>query len=215
MPPNQCPDSVTWQSFLGGELPPADRSAAEAHLAGCWHCRESLIALYDNQAGARVEETAPSSLKRRVTRTPVHWIKSPRAYVPLALAATVVIAVGLSIFVYRNVQSPSAAPPVGGLRRSNGPTNDLALAGPPNGAQLNPGPVDFHWSDAGNSARYELTVTDEKGDIIIQEETLESHLVIDIAKLRLSTQRNYYWSVSARLPDGTNRESGIAGFTLR
>lgn len=196
-------------------MPPADRSVAESHLASCRHCRERLIALYDNEEEARFEETAPSSLTRRVTKAPVHWINSLRPYVPLALAASVVIAVGFSIFVYRNPQSTSETPPLGGMRRSNGPANDLALASPPNGAQLNPGPVEFRWTDAGNSARYEFTVTDEKGDIIVQEKLTASSLVIDIAKLRLSSQRNYYWSVSARLPDGTSRASGIAGFTLR
>lgn len=215
MQSNRCPDSVTWQSFLAGMMPPSDRPAAESHLARCRHCRERLIALYDIEEEARFEEAAPSSLTRRVTKTPVHWINSLRPYVPLALAATVVIAVGFSIFVYRNTPSTSETPPVGGIRRPNGPTNDLALASPPNGAQLNPGPVEFRWTDAGNSVRYEFTVTDEKGDIIVQEKPTASSLVIDIAKLRLSSQRNYYWSVSARLPDGTSRASGIAGFTLR
>lgn len=215
MQSNRCPDSVTWQSFLGRMMPPADRSAAESHLARCRHCRERLIALYDNEEEARFEETAPSSLTRCVTQTPVHWINSLRPYAPLALAATLVIAVGSSIFVYRNTQSTSETPPVGGMRRSNGPTSDLALASPPNGAQLNAGPVEFRWTDAGNSGRYEFTLTDERGDIIVQEKLTASSLVIDIAKLRLSSQRNYYWSVSARLPDGTSRASGIAGFTLR
>jgi len=196
-------------------MSPSDRLAAEFHLAGCRHCRERLIALYDIEAEARFDEAAPSSLKHRVTKTPVHWIHSLRPYVPLALAASLVMAVGLSIFVYWNTQSTSETPRIGGLRRSSGASSDLALASPPNGAQLNASPVEFRWTDAGNGARYELTLTDEKGDIIIQEKPTTTSLVIDIAKLRLSTQGTYYWSVSARLPDGTSRESGIASFSLR
>jgi len=212
---HSCPDSITWQFFLDGTISAEDRPVAESHLARCRHCRERLIALYDNAEEARFQETAPPALTHRVTKAPVHWLHALRPYVPLALAASVVIAVGFSIFVYRDTRSTSKPPQTDDLRRSNGATNDLPLASPPNGAHLHPGPVEFRWTDAGNGARYEFTVTDERGDIIVQEKLTTTSLVIDIAKLQLSSRQHYYWSVSARLPDGASRTSVIAGFTLR
>ena len=219
MQPNNCPDLRVWQSFLAEAMAPAERSAVESHLASCRLCRERLIALYDEAEEAHFEETAPSSLVRRVTKSPVaghiSLINSLRPYVPLALAATVLISVGLSFFVYRNIRSPSEKPSAGGIRRSNGATNELALVSPVSGAELNQGPAEFRWADAGEGARYEFTLTDEKGDIIVQEKLTTRSLAIDTTKLRLTPQRNYYWSVSARLPNGTTRESSIARFTLR
>ena len=219
MHPSNCPDMGAWRSFLTGAIPPPDRAAAESHLARCRLCRERLIALYDEAEEARFAEAAPPAVMRRVTQTPparpTHLIDSLRRYVPLALAATIVIAVGLTIFTYRNMQSPSETPRTGGLRQSNSATNELSLASPLSGAELSAGKVEFRWADAGAGARYEFTLTDEKGDIIVQEKLTENSLAIDTAKLRLSPQHNYYWFVSARLSNGTTRESSIARFTLR
>jgi hypothetical protein len=215
MQSNQCPDSVNRQSFLGGTMSPSDRTAVESHLAACRDCRERLIALYDNENDARFSENPPSSLKRRVTNTSGPSIPFVRRHLPLALAATLVVAIGLSFFALRNIRSTSEAPPVSDTRRSNAPTSGLMLTSPPSGAQLNAGKVEFRWTDASNSGRYEFTLTDEKGDVIAQEKPTTSSLLVDTVKLRLSSQRNYYWSVSAKLPDGTSRESEVGNFTLR
>jgi hypothetical protein len=196
-------------------MPASDRSTVESHLAVCRDCRDRLIALYDNETDARFTENAPASLKRKVTNTPVPSIPFLRRHLPLALAATVVIAVGLSFFVFRNIRSMSQLPPISDTRRSNGQASDLKLTSPPIGAQLNAGQVEFRWTDASNSGRYEFTLTDEKGDVIAQEKPTTTSLVVDTVMLRLSTQRNYYWSVSAKLPDGTRRESEVSSFTLR
>lgn len=211
-----------WQSFLGGALSAEERETAELHLTECRVCRQRVVALHESAVDERNIHRAPGGLKRRVRDLPItrpgliaRALASLRRPAPLAFAATLLIVAGLSIFVYRNRQITSETPRVSDLRRSNGPTSELALASPPNGAQLNPGPVEFRWTDTGNSASYEFTVTDEKGDIVVQEKPTATSLVIDTAKLRLSTQRNYYWSVSARLPNGARRESAIAGFTLR
>ncbi len=211
-----------WQSFLGGTLSTGEREIAASHLTECRACRRRVVALHESAVDERDIHRAPDGLKRRVRDLPItrpgmfaRALASLRRPAPLAFAATVLIVAGLSILVYRNRQLTSETPRVSDLRRSSGPTSELALASPPNGAQLNRGPVEFRWTDAGNSATYQFTLTDDKGDIVVQEKPTATSLVIDTAKLRLSPKRNYYWSVSAILPNGARRESGIAGFTLK
>ena len=218
---SECPDITVWRTFLAGVVPAADRTACEAHLARCRTCRERLIALNDEANEARIQESGPVSLKSRVTQsTPirsssVYFINAWRPYVPLALAATVVLAVGLSIFVYRTKDRNPQNPDGSGIRQSNNATRELALVNPPNGAELNSSKLQFRWSDAGGDARYDFTLTDETGDIIHQEKLTTTSLVLDPATLQLSAQKKYYWSVMARLSDGTSRESVVARFTLR
>ena len=218
---SECPDIMVWLTFLEGVMPGPDRSAAESHLTRCRRCRERLIALYDEANEARVLESAPGSLKSRAIPSSrqlpsaVRLMNVPRPYVPLALAATVVIGVGLSIFVYQKQKSISEKSAVSRLRQSQNATRELALVNPVNGAELSSGKLEFRWSEAGAGARYEFTLTDEKGDIIHQEKLTTNSLVLDSSALRLSAQKKYYWSVIARLADGTSRESGIARFTLR
>jgi hypothetical protein len=218
---SECPGIPVWRTFLAGVMAPADRSAAEGHLARCRFCRDRLVALNDEASEAAVQESAPSALTSRVTRQAPAGMKSRpvinvlRRYAPLALAATIAIAAGLSVFVYWNKQSFPDTPRISNIRQSNGASRELALVNPANGAELSVGKLGFRWSEAGEGARYEFSLTDEKGDIIHQEKVTTNSLVLDSSALRLSTQKKYYWSIVARLADGTSRESGIAGFTLR
>ena len=86
-------------ALLDGELPPVDRQAVEAHLAGCPTCRALLQDLRDLQAVARAAPRAvpapeaawevvrahrPAGLQRRVTLPA--WA--------LAAAAAVLVAIG-------------------------------------------------------------------------------------------------------------------------
>lgn len=218
---HKCPDMRDWQLFLEGAMPAAERSEAELHLVQCPLCRTRLIELHDEVQEAGVIESAPSLLKHRVAQLPARKSISPRLldrfrpYVPLALAATILIAVGLSIYVFRISQSVPGTPPVSDFRQSQGATVDLQLTNPPNGAEVGAGKVEFRWADAGPGARYELTLTDEKGDILYQEKPAANILVLDTSTLKLAPGKIYYWSVSAKLPDGTTRESEVARFNLR
>ena len=218
---SECPDIRAWRTFLEGVMPGPDRSAAESHLARCRLCRERLIALYDEANEATVQQSAPATLKSsaipssRQRPSAIHLMNLVRPYVPLALAATIVLGVGLSIFVYQKQKSISEQSGTTGLRQSQNATRELALVNPANGAELSSGKLEFRWSEAGAGARYEFTLTNEKGDIIHQEKLTTNTLLLDSSALRLSAQNKYYWSVIARQADGTSRESGIARFTLR
>jgi hypothetical protein len=212
-----CPDITVWQKFLDGSIAQEDRAASESHLVRCRLCREQLIALSDTAREETLSEPAPDSLKNRAIslappKSRPSFIGSWRPYVPLALAAAIVLAVGLSVVVYRNKTKP---PPAFELRQSDRATIALSLSSPTDGAVMEPGQLEFRWGDCGPGARYEFTITDEKGDIVFQEKPANNFLTLDSRALKLSSQRKYYWTVSARLPDGTKRESAVAGFTLK
>ena len=213
-----CPDTEAWQTFLDGSIAQGERAAAESHLARCRLCRERLIGLSDAGRENAVPEVAPTSLRKRaeelVSRTPdsPSLFGSLRPYVPLALAAAIVLAVGLSVMVFR---SRTERQPASELRQSDLTTVALSLSSPTDGAVIEPGQMEFRWGSAGPGARYEFTITDEKGDIVFHEKPANTLLSLDSRALRLSPQRKYYWTVSARLPDGTKRESAVAGFSLK
>ncbi len=213
-----CPDAAVWQTYLNGPITTADRASAESHLAGCPLCRERLIGLFDAASEQEITETAPPALKRQALeltsapQTRTGFIDVFRPFVPVALAATILLAIGISFVVYRNRTGTET---VGNFRQSQRLTTDISLTSPPNGATVNSGKLEFSWHDAGAGARYQFVLTDEKGDIVFQEKAAINPLSLDTAALRLSSQRKYYWSVTARLPDGTRRESGIADFTLK
>lgn len=212
-----CPDVALWQTFLDGSIAPDDRSEAESHLVRCPVCRQRLIALFDARHESAVTENVPASLISRVEALPfkqpgsISLFGSFRPYVPLALAAGIVLAMGLSVMMYRRTEPQRPAE----LRQSDRATTELSLISPASGAVLTAGKSEFRWADAGAGVRYEFVLTDEKGDIVFQEKPANNSLTLDSTALKLSPQRQYYWTISARLPDGTRRESVVAGFTLK
>lgn len=195
-----------------------DRVTSVSHLASCGSCRERLIFLFDVAGEKSSSETLPLALKTRavqlasVESTSKSYFSFFRPYVPVALAAMILLAVGLSLFLF---QTKNENQRQGEFRQSDGASSEISLTSPAKGATVNSGILNFRWSDAGGGARYEFTLTDEKGDILFQDKTATSPLSMDTAAVRLLPQRKYYWSVTARLPDGTRRESGIASFNLK
>lgn len=212
-----CPDNTIWRTYRDGSMTADTRSFAESHLASCLRCRQQLIALFDAAAEEAHVESVPDFLKSRALglapeKEKRSFLASFRPFAPVALAAVIVLAVGISFFRYRD---RTATPTTTDLRQSKPTTGQLALTNPPNGAQLQHGTIEFRWDDSIPGARYELTLTDEKGDIVFQERNANSPLRLDSAALKLSPQQRYYWSVTARLPDGTRRESPITSFTMK
>jgi len=104
-------DDGTLHAYLDGELLPAERTRLEAHVAECAACRSrlederALIARASNLLGLAQppERAAP----------PLHQLRQPRLMwrmrVPIAWAATVVLAVGLGYYV--RGERPAPAPP--------------------------------------------------------------------------------------------------------
>jgi len=109
-------DDGALHAYLDGELPSAERAALEAHVAGCPDCRARLT-----EERALVERASLLlGLAQPVERPapPLHQLRQPRLLwrlrVPLAWAASVVLALGLG-YSLRGPSSaaiPEAASPV-------------------------------------------------------------------------------------------------------
>lgn len=211
-----CPGTNFWRRYSEGSIAPEERPGAESHLASCHRCRQRLISFFDETRETQVE-AAPDFLKNRTLglapkKEAWSFFASFRPFAPVALAATIVLAVGVSFLMFRN---RAVTTPTSDLRQSHGTAHQVQLTGPQNGAQLAPGAIDFRWQDSTPEARYEFSLTDEKGDIVFQQGNAKSPLRLDAPALKLSPQHRYYWSVTARLPDGSRRESPVASFTIR
>jgi hypothetical protein len=211
-----CPDISVLRKYCDGSIAPDERRNAETHMASCARCRHQLISLFDTAREAYVE-SAPDFLKRRALglapqKERRSFFASFRPFAPVALAAIIVLAVGISFFLNRE---RTTTPGTTDLRQSQPATAEILLSNPPNGSNLESATVDFRWEDSTPNARHEFTLTDEKGDIVLQERNARSPFRVDTGAIKLSPQQRYYWSVSARFPDGTRRDSPVASFTVK
>ena len=94
-------DDGTLHAYLDGELPPAERARVEAHVAECSPCRTRLA-----EERALIERASRLlGLAQPVERPapPMHQLRRPRLVwrlrVPIAWAASVVLAVGLGYYL--------------------------------------------------------------------------------------------------------------------
>jgi hypothetical protein len=211
-----CRDITFWRAYCDGSMSDVERALAESHLVHCRRCRTQLVSVFD-AVSQPVSESVPDHLRSKALGFVPPKARSAfagpfRRFVPLALAAAIILAFGASLFVLRD---RNGNVPTTDIRQSNTTAYQVQLDSPANGAELEPGSLEFRWSDSSAAARYEFTLTDEKGDILFQQRHTITSLPLDTNTLKLSPQRKYYWSVTAILPDGTRRESTVASFTIR
>jgi hypothetical protein len=70
------------------------------------------------------------------------------------------------------------------------------------------------WQSAGPGARYRVTVQDNAGNSIWAAELDDTTSVVpETARLERGTR--YFWSVDARLADGSSARTGARQFTIR
>lgn len=103
-------DDGTLHAYLDGELPPAERARLEAHLAECPACRTRL-----EEERALVERAGQLlGLAQPVERPapPMHQLRRPRLVwrrrVPLAWAASLLMAVGLGYYLGEASYAPAS-----------------------------------------------------------------------------------------------------------
>src|SRR6185295_2080303 len=108
-------DDGTLHAYLDGELAPVERARFEAHVAECAACRgrlEEERALIERASNLLALAQPPDR-----SAPPLHELRRPRLAwrlrVPLAWAATVVLALGIGYYV--GDQSVARAPEVYGL----------------------------------------------------------------------------------------------------
>jgi hypothetical protein len=174
-----CPSPEAIQTLVRREGDESARLATLDHVMSCRDCRAELDLLRTvEEAGTRAG-AAPA--RRR-------WM------MPAALAATLLVAVGLGRVALR--------PPDDAVR--SGDVGRVELVAP--GAEVTAGaPVSFAWRPVDGASRYRLEVLNESGDLAIEAETHDTALVSDSAA-RLAPGLYQWWVIALSPAPGPRSE---------
>ena len=169
-----CPSPEAIQALVRREGDETARLATLDHVMACRHCRTELDLLRTvEEAGVRAGAGSVPGRRR--------WM------MPAALAATLLVAIGLGRAALRS--SDDAV--------RSGDAARLELVAP--GAEVTAGaPMSFAWRPVEGASRYRLEVLNESGDLAIEAETRDTALISDSAA-RL-TPGDYQWWVIALSP---------------
>lgn len=213
---DSCPAPGTISEYLAGDLAGAERERAERHLSHCAACRRTLTAAWDAAQPAPDLPTVPAALRARLEMLPAKGGRSPhqraRWRAPLALAAAVLIAIGLAGFYLGRGKAPNdVAAEV--LRAGETLTLAPALVAPADGAAVT-GRLVFRWRPVAGAGRYTVSVLDARGDIVGRFDGEQTSADASTLQPRLPRAQTFYWFVTAQLEDGGTSTSEVQTFTL-
>lgn len=176
--------------YLERRLPDEDAALVESHLAECAACRREA-----REVSAFLRGGSP---RRR-------WVPASVAVVAAAAAVVGLIVVGL----------PGDPPGSGNDPFRAGPDHEteavptFAALAPAEGRAASPDTLVFAWSPAAPDASYRLTLTDDTGEIVWEEETADTALALP-SDVTLRPGGSYLWYVDAVMPD-----AGVASTHVR
>jgi hypothetical protein len=168
--PGGCVSPEDLLALIRQEGPEARRLEVLDHVMGCGECHREFELL-------RALEVAGVGGRPPVVRSLV------RRLVPLALAASLLLAVGIGLAV-RNRTGPEDIP--------RGGTHNLVLLTPE--AEVAPGqPITFSWRPVPTAGRYQLEVLDANGTAVFSALTADTALTWPADRLRAGS--TYRWWV--------------------
>jgi hypothetical protein len=190
----RCPSSEAILALTEREGPEAQRLETLDHVMACAGCRRELDLL------RALEEAGVRTAGTRRTAKHSEWTR----YLPLALAASLVLAVGLVLGQrYWQPYAPEVM---------RGPAAEVTLLAP--ATEANTGaPLVFAWKPLPGARRYAVEVLTEDGAAILRAETADTLLVVATSRALLPGK--YQWWVRATVADGTERRSGMRRLRLR
>lgn len=189
----ECPSGEELLAAIRGEGEQAERLRVLDHALRCTACRRELALLHSvSGAGIRTH---------RAAAPPRSW----RRWVPAALAASVVLVVGV---VGVDRWRERAQYEVGRSGSGGAP----ALVAPSAGSELAVGPVTFVWHQVPRALWYALEVDATDGTVLF---TARSTDTLFAAPLTSAARGNNRWWVRAHLNDGSERHSETRRLRLR
>jgi len=196
--PKECPGhEMLWDS-AAELLNHVDDEAVLLHLAQCPQC--SSIWRMAREMMSREETTTET-----VVGFPgFKWMKASPKRAVMAIAATVVIGVGLGAGLFLNRGNP--APPVYREQRDE---DGIAVLG--GTAEMPRTACLFRWTPGPEGTLYDLVITDEKLNVLLSVKGLgESEYLLPEEDLPPAT-REVFWRVTAHLPNGVVTSSKTFG----
>ena len=169
--------------YLDGALREPAQGQVGQHLLDCVRCREEMVA---------VRQTLRGHQRR----------KRLAIAVPMAVAAA-----GALLLL-----APRGEPGADDRFRS---TTDqrIPVVRPENGAVVTADTIWLEWRSAEPVIQYHLTVTDETGDAIVDQEVRDSRFPV-LPDGQLEPGRTYLWFVDALYADGQAASTGVYRFTI-
>ena len=201
---DQCATPEAMLALVRREGPEEARLATLDHVMSCDACRSELELLRSiEKAGAAttsgVERSAVGLEPRG--RDAARW----RRGMPLALAASLLLAVGLAV---RERMSGADD-----LPRGDG--NDVVLVTPAAGADITTGSgVTFVWRSAPGARRYVLEILDASGAAVMTESTTDTAFTLPNAS-DLGDGTAYRWWVRTVAPGADQRSSPLRRLRVR
>lgn len=181
-------------AFLDGRLTGAERERAVRHFASCAECREELTELRDVLDAPRATGS--------------------RRWVAVAAAAAAIVAFAMIPRMVRE-SSPDGAARVRGseaIQRPDGPS--IEIVSPTDRSQVTPTGLELSWRALGSGATYTVTVQDTTGSDVWSVSDTTTRVALPDT-VRLQPGHRYFWSVDARLADGTTAKTRVYSFIIR
>lgn len=220
-----CLEPAELAAFLDGD---SGNRAFNAHLADCPFCLQQLARICRSQDDEAATSVPPELLLQAEALGPKPSDTGPpdnkpvrhrpwfgRMPVAAAMAATVVLAVGVLLFNFDTVTSPGAKPAEFPTTRyaDTGAMNPRLLA-PTAGSLIVPAEQVFHWTEVPGSLFYDVRLVDPEGELLLRERVEATRWLIP-ESLALHAGGEYYVRVDAYLDDERFLSSEHVVFSVR
>ena len=178
-----CPSPDALLAALRGERSEPERLRVLDHALQCSACRPELALLHAVSSDTPVEASRSRPLWRRL--------------VPLAVAASIVLAVGIAgLGQLRDRQSQD-------ITRAGGDSGP-GLISPGGGEAIPRGPVSFVWHPGDGALGYTLELNASDGTLIYSVRTADT--AVNAALDTIAAGRHRWW-IRAHLNDGSEQRS--------
>ncbi len=180
-------------AYVDQAVSAGERERIEAHLAGCDGCTAEVA--------AACKDVDPSV-------APARWMRRPALLVAAGIAAVALVG-SLILGSFRTGERLLRdAPAVEETGQSL-----VQVLIPAEGRALELDRVEFAWRAVHPDAAYNLTVTDEGGDVVWTGSSRDTAVALT-SRIALAPGNAYFWYVDALLPDGRTMSSGVRTFTV-
>jgi hypothetical protein len=210
---DKCLTTDELNLFLNDEMSSEKRAKSDTHLSLCASCCHRLAQIYKESQPEPELIRAPRRLTARVLREPqprltrlFAWLFDFRWQTVAATVAVLIITSSVVFIIWpdaNNTRTPITDP----LREAAPLTIAPRLIAPENEAEINIAQAEFRWAKVEGISRYNFTLLDQRGNIVLQTSTSEERLSLSSSSVSLESGKPYFWHVTTQMNDGTEADS--------
>jgi len=211
--PSACPDAMQLAAYLEGTLQTADHAAMQQHLAHCADCR-AVVGTVMQAEPDTARETVPELWLARARRLAAQ--RRPGRIPAWAAAATVLLAVGLTVLVNEPASFDPADPGLDATRSSRLLPDRPAvpkITTPLDSDRIAARDLVVRWQAVDGATAYGVRIVDEDGDVVAERRVMGTEWAPDDA-VALTANAHYFVRVDAYTNDGRPLSSTHVPFTV-